>query len=197
MKKLHYFVVAMVLCILSSCTNNSQRDSKDVADSINEVKIDSAERDSMNMAAISVGEKDTEFATEAANGGMLEVELGTLTKTNALDAKVKDFGAMMVNEHSKVNEELKTLAQTKNIALPATIDRDNQNIKDDLAKKIGKDFDKAYVDLMVKDHKDDIKEFEEAFEKVKDPDLKAFINKTLPTLRAHLRAIEEIQKQRK
>ncbi|WP_379092504.1 DUF4142 domain-containing protein [Pedobacter sp. UC225_65] len=197
MKKSNYFIAAIVLGMLSSCGNNAQTDSKDLADSVNEAKVDSVESDTAQLSAIAVGEEDAEFATDAADGGLLEVELGTLTQTKALDAKVKEFGKMMVDDHSKINEELKTLAQSKKITLPTTLSKDKQQLKDDLSKKIGKDFDKAYVDLMIKDHKNDVKEFEEAMNKVKDPDVKAFIVKTLPTLKAHLGHIEGIEKQRK
>ncbi|WP_312193429.1 DUF4142 domain-containing protein, partial [Sphingobacterium sp.] len=96
------------------------------------------------------------------------------------------FGDMMVNDHSKANEELTTLAQAKSITVPATLGTEQQKVKDDLSKKTGREFDKAYIDDMVEDHEKDVKLFEDASKNLKDPELKAFVDKTLPTLKAHL-----------
>lgn len=55
-----------------------------------------------------------------------------------------------------------------------------------LGKLSGNDFDKAYMKHMVDDHKKDVSEFEKASRSAKDPEVKAFAAKTLPTLKAHL-----------
>jgi putative membrane protein len=78
---------------------------------------------------------------------MAEVELGQLAQQKATKAKVKDFGAMMVMDHSKANDEMEAF------------DTDEQKVKDDLSAKTGADFDKAYVSNMIDYHKNDIKEF--------------------------------------
>jgi putative membrane protein len=100
----------------------------------------------------------------------------------------------MVTDHSKANDELKALAHKLNITLPDSISSDESKTRDDLAKKSGADFDKDYVNDMVDDHKKDVKAFEDAAKNCKDSDLKAFANKTLPTLKMHLEAIEKIKK---
>lgn len=138
-------------------------------------------------------ENDAEFAMKAATGGMLEVELGKLAATNASHPRVKQFGEMMVNDHSKANEELKAAAQAKSIALPDVPDADQQKMIEDLRGKTGKDFDKDYMDMMVKDHKDDIDLFEKEAEKGNDADLRAWASAKLPVLREHQRMAEEIQ----
>jgi len=101
---------------------------------------------------------------------------------------------MMVTDHSKANDELKALAHKLSITLPDSISSDESKTRDDLAKKSGADFDKAYVQDMVDDHKKDVKAFEDAAKNCKDSDLKAFANKTLPTLKMHLQVIEKIKK---
>ena len=68
---------------------------------------------------------------------------------------------------------------------------------DDLSKKSASDFDKAYVSKMVSDHKSTVSMFEDAAKKLKDPDLKAFVDKTLPTIKGHLSNIETIKAQMK
>jgi putative membrane protein len=123
------------------------------------------------------------------------VELGKLAQQKASHADVKEFGAMMVHDHSMANMELKELAKKRRISLPDSIGTDEQKLKTELAGKSGAEFDKAYVAAMVKDHQEDIKAFEDARKKVKYPEMTALIDKTLPVLKKHLQAIQKIQQQ--
>lgn len=185
--------VAIAAGVLQSCGGNTQKDSKAFADSTNQAK-DSSKNDTATTSAagLTVSKENSEFAVNAANGGIAEVELGKLAQEKGTSQAVKDFGGMMVNDHSKANEELMSLAKNKNITLPATLGKDEQEAKDKLAAKSGAEFDKAYVENMLEDHKKDIKEFEDAGKNLTDPELKAFAIKTLPTLKMHLAAIQKI-----
>src|SRR6195952_2305241 len=188
MKKLTYItLIAGMIFLMQACSG--PKDSKAGADSANTAAADTAKKDS-SMAV--VDKDDAKFAVAAANGGMAEVELGQLAQQKAANPKVKDFGAMMVTDHTKANDEMKALATAKGITLPVAIGTDEQKVKDDLSAKTGADFDKAYVSNMIDDHKKDIKEFEDASQNCKDADLKAFAVKTLPTLKMHLDAIQKI-----
>jgi putative membrane protein len=139
MKRLTYIaLITGMICLVQACSG--PKDSKAGADSANSAKADTAKKDSSSAA---VDKDDAKFAVAAANGGMAEVELGQLAQQKAANAKVKDFGAMMVNDHSKANDELKALAKSKGITLPVAIDTDEQKVKDDLSGKTGTDFDKA------------------------------------------------------
>ena len=144
-----------------------------------------------------IAKMDEDFIKEAAAGGMMEVELGKLAQQNAGSQKVKDFGSMMVKDHSKANEALKTLAESKRVTLPMAMDDKMKKEMDMLKTKKGADFDKAYVDLMVEDHKKDVEKFKTESKMAKDDDVKAFATKTLPTLEKHLNAIEAIKKEMK
>jgi putative membrane protein len=196
MKKLIYIgLIAGVACLAAACHNPDKNwDSKSSADTLNNMK-DSVADPSKSITKdliMKVSKDDAKFAVSAADGGIAEVELGTLAQQKAANAKVRDFGGMMVSDHSKANDEMKALAKSKGITLPTAIDSDEQKVKDDLSSKTGVDFDKAYVKNMIEDHKNDIKEFEDATKNLKDPDLKAFAVKTLPTLKMHLDAIRKI-----
>lgn len=195
MKKIFLtLTVALSLFALQSCGGGANKDSKETADSINEAKTPENIDDNPTTATpVAVNEDDAKFVTEAANGGMAEVELGQLAQQKAQHADVKAFGEMMIKDHSKANDELKALAQAKNITLPATLGEEPQKVKDELSKKSGAEFDKAYIDDMVKDHEKDIKLFEDASKNLKDADLKAFADKTLPTLRTHLEHCKSIK----
>ncbi len=167
------FIATMMA--FAACSSNQSNDSKEVAEDLNEQKFDSTQI-----------EDDTEFAVDAADGGLLEVKLGELAQTNGSSPAVKEFGKMMVTEHSKANEELAALATQKNISLPLSLSADNQKKVDDFTKKTGKDFDKAYADLMVEDHKEDLEDFQEAAKEGKDPEVKAWAAGKVATLEQHL-----------
>lgn len=176
-----------------ACNDNSN-DAVENAKEANENKLDSNKDGMDSSIASTVSENDSKFMVEAANGGMMEVQLGNIAKEKGTSQKVKDFGEMMVTDHSKANDELKAIANRKNVTLPATVSDDKQKMIDDLSKKTGTDFDKAYMKMMVDDHQEDVEAFEKAAGDVTDTDVKAFAASTLPVLRKHLSAAEDIHK---
>jgi putative membrane protein len=138
--------------------------------------------------------KDQKFITGAASGGMLEVELGKLAADKASSDDVKKFAQHMVTDHSKANDELKTLAQNKGVTLPAEMMPRHKKDLERLSKLEGAAFDKAYMSAMVKDHEEDVNQFKEAARNAADADLKAFAEKTVPTLQDHLKMAKETHK---
>jgi putative membrane protein len=106
---------------------------------------------------------------------------------------VKNFARMMVEDHTKANTELKSLAAKKNITLPTTMNSGNQATLTELQNLVGADFDREYVAAMVDNHEADVQLFESQAADDSDPDAKAFAAKTLPTLRKHLEMIKAIQ----
>jgi len=125
---------------------------------------------------------------------MAEVELGKLAAQNATNDSVKQFGQKMVDDHSKANEELKAAAGTQKIDIPVSLDSKHQATIDRLSKLSGSAFDRAYVKEMVKDHDEDVKEFQKESQNGQDSAIRAFAAKTLPTLQEHQRMIHEIDK---
>lgn len=131
-----------------------------------------------------VSKKDQDFITKAAAGGMYEVEAGKLAKAKGTSDGVKSYGDMLVNDHTAANEELKALATAKGATLPSALPAD----KTRKLEKMGgaKDFDRQFVKQVGQaDHKTDIALFEKASKNADDAELKAFAEKTLPTLKAH------------
>jgi len=135
---------------------------------------------------------DQSFVMEAASGGMMEVELGRMAANQAGSDEVKKFGQRMVDDHSKANSELSSLAQKKNITLPTEMGKKEQASRDHLAKLNGAAFDKAYMQHMVADHAKDVRAFERESKMGTDPDIKAWAGQTLPTLQDHLKQAKEI-----
>jgi putative membrane protein len=138
------------------------------------------------QAQTNLSAQDKEFATKAASGGLMEVQLGQLAGKQAQAQEVKDFGAMMVKDHGKANDELKQIAQQKKLTLPTTLNPKHQKTVDKLKAAQGAEFDRQYMEEMVKDHVKDVEEFRKASQEVKDPDLNGWAKKTLPVLEQHL-----------
>ena len=136
-----------------------------------------------NMGGLS--SHDHEFMMNAAMGGMLEVELGQVAAQKGTSEAVKQFGQRMVDDHSKANTQLTTLAQSKGITLPTALDDKHRNEVTKLSAMSGAAFDREYSKKMLSDHNKDVSEFEKESTHGTDPDLKAFATTTLPTLREH------------
>jgi putative membrane protein len=181
MKKQFIGLMAIgMLCCFSACDsghNNTANgeDATKVADSANDKKFDDSKI-----------EDDAEWAVKAADGGMEEVALGKLAEKMGTNPKVKELGKMMVEDHTKANDELKALAAKKNITLPAAMSEERQKECDDLAKKTGADFDREYTKMMVDDHEDDIDKFQSEADHGKDADVKAWAAGKVPVLQHHL-----------
>jgi len=195
MKKLSTYVLITALYILQACNNNDNKDSVDKANDANEKKdttamTSDAKKDTM---ATPVNDDVAKFAVKVANAGMTEVELGKMAQEKG-SKSVKEYGAMMVKDHTKAGNELKSLATEKNITLPSAVSDEMRKHIDDLGKKSGKDFDKDYIGMMVSDHKDVIDGFEDMAKNSKDSAFKNFAVKTLPTLYKHLGAAKAIEK---
>ena len=129
----------------------------------------------------SLSEKDKTFMKKAAKGGMMEVTMGKVAEQKAQSDDVKSFGKRMVTDHSKANDELKSIASKKGFELPN---------KEHTAKWTS---DKAYMDMMVKDHEKDLTEFKEEANSGSDPDVKKFADDTAKIVQEHLDAAKEIQ----
>lgn len=135
---------------------------------------------------------DSAFYKNAAEGGLSEVELGNLATKKSNNESVKDFGAMMVKDHTAANNKLKDVAASKNISLPTSASMGQMATKAKLEILSGDTFDKSYIKGMIKDHEEDIAMFKKEAASGQDPDAKAFAVATLPTLRAHLKKIKSI-----
>jgi putative membrane protein len=134
----------------------------------------------------SLSRGDRKFLQDAAEGGMFEVQVAQLAASKATDPAVKDFANKLVQDHQQANNELVQLANAKHVELPAAPSRGKRHALAKLGKMNGAEFDRNFVkEVGLKDHEKDIKKFEKAADKVKDPDVKAWAQKTLPHLREH------------
>ena len=144
-------------------------------------------------AGASIPAADKSFVEKAAVGGLAEVQMGKMAQQKGSSDQVKQFGSRMVEDHSKANDELKQVASSKGITLPTDLDAKHKSKMEKMQKLSGAQFDRAYMDDMVSDHKQDVADFKKEANSGKDSDIKAFAAKTLPTLEDHLKMAQSTE----
>jgi putative membrane protein len=149
-------------------------------------------RSMTSSAQDSSASSDRRFSANAAAGGMAEVKLGQLAQEKASSEAVKSFGKRMVEDHSKAGEQLKETAKGEKIQLPFEMTAADKAAYDRLDKLSGAEFDRAYMQMMVKDHEEDVAEFKREATSGKNKALKDFAEQTLPTLEDHLKEAREV-----
>lgn len=188
-KTILLFVPVIALGVLQGCSGSKTTSTSDSSS----VKTDSSSVTKVASADSTSALSDTAFANKAAVGGIAEVALGKMAAAKGASKEVKDFGNMMVMDHGKANDELKGIAQKKNLTLPSGLDAEHQAKSDSLSKLSGAAFDKAYVAVMVEGHQKTLALMQSEASSGKDADLKAFAAKTAPVVQHHLDEITKIQ----
>jgi len=195
-------VALLSTLIISSCgqADNANNDQ----DSNNATTVDNAMRNDTGAtsnitnnsatATVTLDTMDQNFAMKAASGSMAEIQMANMAMQNGSNERVKAYAAMMIRDHGKASEELKTMAPSKGLTLPAKPMPEHMKHMDMLKGKTGASFDKTYIQHMVMAHQNDIKEFEKASNNAKDADVKGFATRNLPVLRMHLDSAQAISK---
>lgn len=189
MKKHTMIIVFATLCCWGylACNDADNADSEVTGDTVTNESITADTSNTASTHSSAPADSATVmFVTKAASGGMMEVQLGQLAQQQAGSQRVKDFGAMMVRDHGKANDELKSLASAKNVTISDSLTAEHKRHVTNLQNKKGSAFDKAYMSMMVQDHQKDIQEFEKASNNLSDGEIKAFATRTLPILKTHL-----------
>jgi putative membrane protein len=140
---------------------------------------------SKSPAPAALSDKDKSFMKEAAQGGMMEVEMGKLAQQKGKSADVKKIGSTMVADHTKANNELMGIAKKKGVDLSKE--------KAKMKKLNDANFDKEYIDAMVKDHEEDLAAFQAEAKNGSDADVKGFASKTSAVIQKHLNMVKAAQ----
>jgi putative membrane protein len=132
------------------------------------------------------------FIKDAASSAMMEVQLGQVAHERGGTQQVKDFGGRMMLDHGKAAEELAAIAAQTNLKLPVQVAKRHTLLIARLSKLSGKEFDKQYLQSMVKSHTRNVARFKKALIKVKDHELNAWTDSTLPLLQEHLQMAKDL-----
>ncbi|NDK56960.1 DUF4142 domain-containing protein [Pontibacter fetidus] len=136
---------------------------------------------------------DATFMSTAASSSMMEMQLSNMALQKAKDAKVKEFAQMIVDHHTKANQDLKTAASQLNLTVSEVIMPMHQKMIDELTNYTGSGYDEKYMDLMETAHKEDIRMFEAKSVNASNPAVKDFALKMIPTLRSHYEMATNIE----
>lgn len=128
---------------------------------------------------------DKAFVQKAAEGGLAEVKLGQLAAEKASDAEVKQFGQKMVDDHTNLNNQMKPIAEKLGVTVPESLAPKEQALYDRLNGLSGEQFDKAYVQAMVKDHHEDLREFTREEHAARDQNLKTAVSQGRGVIEQH------------
>lgn len=182
----HSLFALLVLALISvGCTSTNKAATPDTT----------AQANSGAAASSPSTSADQDFVTKAAQGNSAEVALGKIVAAKSKNPSVKQFAQMMVKDHTAALNELQELAQTKNLNFNDDLPDDAKGLQTKLSSDTGKQLDKDYMDNMVEDHQKDVQDFTTQSQNAKDPDVKQWAGKTLPTLQKHLEKAQQIDAQ--
>lgn len=204
MRRLHLVLIALLLVVAMAACKKTETYNNDTAatgtSSTDTSYSSTAATGETGMTGMTgatgatLNDKDKDFVTTAGKGGKAEVELAQDAVTHAQNADVKSFAQKLVDDHTKANGELEQYATGHGVTIPSEMEGKAKEAKERLAKLTGKSFDQAFVKQMVEDHTSTIKAFEDESKNGTDADLKAWVDKTLPTLREHLKMAQDLEK---
>lgn len=140
--------------------------------------------------------RDKTFVRNAAEGGLAEVQLGKLAAEKGASEEVKAFGQKMVDDHTKLNEKMASVADSLGVMLPKHLNKEDQAEYDKLIALSGDAFDKEYIAFMVKDHHADLREFRIEANSTNDPDLKQAVTDGAQVIHDHMVMIDKIARSR-
>lgn len=167
----------IIILSLNSCKNETkQEDPKEVAEDANEAKFDSVDNK----------EDDSEFLVDQAEINLAEIEIGKLAQQKGTNAEVKNFGKMLVDEHTKAASEVSALAKAKNFTLPTSLTEEGQDEYKKLNEKSGLDFDKKFADMMIDGHEKAIDKLQKAAKDAHDEDVRTWATNNIAGLTSHL-----------
>jgi len=182
------FLASLLILVMMvfSCKKETDKmeDTKEVATDQNDQKFDNNDE----------REDDSAFLVAAAETDLMEIEIGKLAQTKGTHQGVKDFGKMLVDEHTKSANETKPLAEKLGVSLPTAItDKGKEHYADLNGKEAGKDFDQKFADMMVDGHEEAIRKMEKAAKNGNSPEVQSWASAMLPSLKMHLDHAKKLQ----
>ncbi len=163
----------------TACESSETKSTTEVAEEKNDQKFDS-----------SGAEKTADYVVQAAAGNYAEIEMAKTAETKSSDAEIKKMAGELVAAHTALLGEVKSLAASKNISVPAGPDDDAMDKAKDLNETKAEDFNKKWVDEMIDKHESTIDKYEKIESKTDDADLKNWITATLPKVKDHLSMLQ-------
>jgi putative membrane protein len=135
---------------------------------------------------------DQEFVRKALEGGAAEVQMGQLAQQKSQSDDVKQFAQKMVDDHTKLDEQMQPVAQHLGISEPKGPSKKDSKLIAKLESLSGPQFDQEYIKAMLKGHKQDLKDFKDEAQMAADPNVKQVAQQGETVVSQHLQLIEQI-----
>jgi putative membrane protein len=145
-----------------------------------------------NSLATQQASADQAFVRKALEGGATEVQLGQLAQQKSQSEDVKQFGQKMVEDHTQLGEQMKPIAQQLGVKEPKGPSKKDKQLIAKLEGLSGPQFDEAYIQAMIKDHKEDLKEFKNEAQSASNQNVKQAAQQGAGVISQHLQMIEQI-----
>jgi putative membrane protein len=136
---------------------------------------------------------DKQFIRTAAEGGIADMKLSTLAVEKGSPA-VKELAQKMLDDHTVMNKDMDTVADSLGVMLPKKMNKDAQKEYDKLSGLSGKDFDTEYVTYMLKAHFEDLHAFHMEASVAADQGLASEVVKQMGMMHQHITAIVNVAK---
>ena len=137
---------------------------------------------------------EKQFVETAAAGNAAEIRLAQLAQQKSQDSKVRAFADRMISDHGKANNDLKPIADAAHVGMPNQLKGEAKAAYNKLEKLNGPNFDHSYITDMVTDHQKVAAEYQKEQSEAKNPQLKTYVDNTLPVVQSHLTMAEEVKK---
>jgi putative membrane protein len=138
-------------------------------------------------------DQDKQFLTTASQANVDEIKLSELAEHKATDPAVKAFAHKMVVDHEALGRKMKPFATSWGLTAPTTMDSDHQDEWNKLNGMSGHDFDKEYMDAMVKDHDQAYDLFSKEVDETQDAKFKATVESAKSVIAAHKNMAHDLQ----
>lgn len=183
MKMYVNLMLASLLCMAVACNNEgaSNQETKEPAEEVNE-----------DYERLRAEEDDASFLVDAYSHNSMIVRYGQEAMQKASTPALKDFASQSVQYHQNLNSEIETLAQERNVALPAVVGEDVEEHAREMSEKEGKDFDDAYIEVIGGIQGNMIGQYEDAAEDASDEEIRSWASRTLPDIKAHEQTVETL-----
>lgn len=176
MKKSSILILTALTLIFASCASDND-------------SVKQAHQQNLNS---SIDERISKFMTEAADARLADIEEGKLALEKGTNDLIKNYAQQLIDDNEKLLKDLRTLAAQKNIVLPTTLSNDKADGLNDLREKEGKKFDEKFIEMVQRDHKRDLDNFEDAADS-NDRDIQQFAQRNVTLFEKHLAQVDQVE----
>ncbi len=155
----------------------------------------SMQQGSEGMQQGNASSMDKKFVEHAMAGSSAEIKLGQMAQQKASSEQVKQFGQKMVEDHTKLNDQMKPIAEQMGVSMTSGVPSEDQGLQAKLDGLSGDAFDKAYMKAMVKDHEKDLKEFKKESKSGKSAAVKDAATQGSQVIQEHLQMAQQVARQ--